>query len=228
MTDEQKFLDTEEEVDTDPETEETAAENDAEIDRYIQNLMGNAAEEEPEEKKAPEVEHFRVMSQIGEDDHKAVFYHSSLLRHKWTLPAYIIVPAVLAVMFAFDGGVFYSGNLFVALIVLYAAVAGLTVFRCWRWLSKIRRNTPRALHITDTTMIFLTYSIVHLKNEKRTKVEYYHLVDIGETKKRFFMYFDSGKSMVFRKEDMPAETLDAFRAFIETKVHKRTFKQIMR
>ena len=225
MTDEQKVAEDLLEDETALDEEAAAEQSDAELDRYIQNLMGNEVEEEIKEEKAPEVEQFRVTSAIGEDDHKAFIYYSSLLRHKWTLPAYIIAPIILAVMFAFDGGEFYSGNLFVALIVLYAAIAGLTVWRCRRWINKIRKNNPRSLHITDTTIIFLTYSIVHLKNEKRSKVEYYHLTGLGETKKHFILYFDSGKSMIFRKEDMPAETFTQFRKFIETKVHKRTFKR---
>ena len=53
--------------------EDTAEENDADIDRYIRTLTGQEVPQEPEkEKKAPEVEHFRVTSQIGEDDHKAL------------------------------------------------------------------------------------------------------------------------------------------------------------
>lgn len=205
--------------------ENAAAEDDAEIDRYIGELTGRPVEKEPEEKKAPEVEHFRVMSQIGEDDHRAFIYYSTLLRHKWVLPAYIIVPIILAVIFSIDGGEFYSGNLIVSLLVMYAALALMVVFRCTRWISKIKKNNPESLHITDTTMIFLTYSIIHLKNEKRTKVEYYHLVGLGETKKRFILYFDSGKSMVFRKDDMPAETFSEFKAFIQTKVRKKSFKR---
>ena len=139
------------------------------------------------------------------------------------LPAYIISPVILSVIFAFDGGQFYSGNLIISLVVLYAALAGMIVFRCTRWVSKIRKNNPQSLHITDTTMIFLTYSIVHLKNEKRTKVEYYHLIGLGETKKRFIMYFDNGKSMVFRKDDMPEDVFSAFKVFIQTKVRKKKF-----
>lgn len=224
MTDEKELLESVDEL----EEEVTDTENDADIDNYIQNLMGNPTKEEPKEERAPEVEHFRVTSPIGEDDHRAFIYYSNLLRHKWTLPMYILLPIVLAVMFAFDGGQFYSGNLFVALIVMYAILAGLTVFRCHRWISKIRKKNPQSLHITDTTIVFLTYSILHIKNEKHSRVEYYHLIGLGETKKHFILYFDSGKSMIFRKEDMPAETFAEFRAFIETKVRKRTFKQIMR
>jgi len=42
------------------------------------------------------------------------------------------------------------------------------------------------------------------------------------------MYFDNGKSMVFRKEDMEKETLERFRPFIESKVHKLKFTQMLK
>ena len=54
------------------------------------------------------------------------------------------------------------------------------------------------------------------------------MIGVAEGKKHYYMYFDNGKSMVFRKEDMPAETLDAFRLFIEARVHKKSLKQLMR
>lgn len=206
--------------------EDLAEENDKEIENYIREVTGRPTlENEEEDKKEPEVEHFRVTTQIGEDDHKAFILYSTLMRRKWFLPACIIVPIILAVMFAFDNGEFYSGNLIVALLVLYAALALIIVFRCRRWLSKVRKNNPQSLHLTDTTIIFLTNSIIHLKNEKRSKVEYYHLVELGETKKRFYMYFDSGKTMVFRKEDMPQDVFEEFKTFIKTKVHKKSFKR---
>ncbi len=207
--------------------EEHTDENDADIDRYIRELTGQPVEEETEEEK-PEVELYRVMSQIGEDDYRAFIFYSTLFRRKWTLPAYIIAPIILSVLFAFDGGRFYSGNLVLSLIVLYAALTLMVFIRCRRWVSKIKKKTPQALHLTDTTIIFLTRSIVHLKNEKHSKVDYYHLVGLGESKKHFFLYFDSGKSMVFRKEDMPTETFEAFKPFIESKVHKKSYTNMIK
>ena len=68
------------------------------------------------------------MSQIGEDDYRSFIFYSTLFRHKWTLPAYILAPIILSVLFAFDGGQFYSGNLYLSLIVLYAALV-LIVFQ---------------------------------------------------------------------------------------------------
>ena len=52
------------------------------------------------------------------------------------------------------------------------------------------------------------------------------MIGVCESRKRFIMYFDNGKSMVFRKEDMPAEELEKFRPFIHSKVHKvKMFKK---
>ena len=73
----------------------------------------------------------------------------------------------------------------------------------------------------------MTRSIVHLKNEKYSKIGYHHLVGLGESKKHFILYFDSGKSMIFRKEDMKEETFTEFKTFIETKVHKKSYKNMI-
>ena len=109
-----------------------------------------------------------------------------------------------------------------------AALVLIVVIRCNRWISKIRKNSPKSLYLTDTTLIFLTRSVVHLKNENRSKVSYVHMIGTGESKKHFYMYFDSGKSMVFRKEDMPADVLAEFRPFIQSKVHKRSLKETLK
>jgi len=215
------------EIPEDEAFEDAADENDADIDNYIRELTGKPREDTVVEEEEPEVEKYRVMSQIGEEDYRAFILYSTLFRRKWMLPAYILAPIVLSVLFAFDGGKFYSGNLYLSLIVLYAALFLIVFMRCRRWVSKIKKKTPQVLHLTDTTIIFLTRSIVHLKNEKYSKIGYHHLVGLGESKKHFILYFDSGKSMIFRKEDMKEETFAEFKAFIETKVHKKSYKNMI-
>lgn len=206
--------------------EDAAEENDEDIDRYIRELTGKPVEQEEQEE--PEVEHYRVMSQIGEDDYRAFILYSTLFKNKWTIPMYIVAPIVLSVLFAYDGGQFYSGNLIVSLIVLYAALALIVLFRCRTWVSKIKKKTPQVLHLTDTTIIFMTRSIIHLKNEKHSKIGYHHLTGIGESKKHFILYFDSGKSMIFRKEDMSEKIFPEFKSFIESKVHKKSYTNMIK
>ena len=87
-----------------------AVDNDEDIEAYIRELTGKTpAQKKAEEKKTrePEVEHFRVTSQIGEDDHRAFIYYSTLLRYKWVLPAFLISPLVFALFFSFVDGRFY-------------------------------------------------------------------------------------------------------------------------
>ena len=213
-----------EEIKTTEELEEAApaVDNDEDIEAYIRELTGKTpAQKKAEEKKArePEVEHFRVTSQIGEDDHRAFIYYSTLLRYKWVLPAF-------ALFFSFVDGRFYSGNFLLAMVVLYVAITLIVVIRCQRWLSKIKKNNPKTLYLTETTLAFLTYSVVNMKNGNHIKVGYEHMIGVSESRKRFILYFDNGKSMVFRKEDMPLEVQEKFRPFIQSKVHKvKMFKK---
>ena len=218
-----------EEIKTTEELEEAApaVDNDEDIEAYIRELTGKTpAQKKAEEKKArePEVEHFRVT--IGEDDHRAFIYYSTLLRYKWVLPAFLISPLVFALFFSFVDGRFYSGNFLLAMVVLYVAITLIVVIRCQRWLSKIKKNNPKTLYLTETTLAFLTYSVVNMKNGNHIKVGYEHMIGVSESRKRFILYFDNGKSMVFRKEDMPLEVQEKFRPFIQSKVHKvKMFKK---
>ena len=209
---------------------EKAVETDEDIDRYIRELTGKETpkdkEKKAEEKKAPEKEEFRVTSQIGEDDYKAFIYYSTLGRFKWLIPAFIIVPLVFSFLFAFNAGHFYVGNFILSLLIMYVAITLIVVIRCTRWLSKIRNNNPAVMHLTETTLIFMTNSIINMKNGNRIKVDYKHMIDVGESRQHYIMYFDNGKSMVFRKEEK--ETLEKFRPFIESKVHKLKFTQMLK
>ena len=184
---------------------EKAVETDEDIDRYIRELTGKETpkdkEKKAEEKKAPEKEEFRVTSQIGEDDYKAFIYYSTLGRFKWLIPALIIVPLMFSFLFAFNAGHFYVGNFILSLLMM---------------------------HLTETTLIFMTNSVINMKNGNRIKVDYKHMIDVGESRQHYIMYFDNGKSMVFRKEDMEKETLERFRPFIESKVHKLKFTQMLK
>ena len=111
---------------------------------------------------------------------------------------------------------------------MYVAITLIVVIRCTRWLSKIRNNNPAVMHLTETTLIFMTNSVINMKNGNRIKVDYKHMIDVGESRQHYIMYFDNGKSMVFRKEDMEKETLERFRPFIESKVHKLKLTQMLK
>ncbi|MGN0477940.1 MAG: hypothetical protein ACI4GO_00750, partial [Hominenteromicrobium sp.] len=201
--------------------------NDEDIDRYIRELTGREEPKEQEkEPEEPETEQFRVTSQIGEEDYKAFIRYSTLFRFKWMLPVFIIVPLAFSLFFAFNDGRFYVGNLILSLVVMYVAITLIIVIRCARWISKIKKKSPNVMYLTETTLVFLTNSVVNMKNGNRIKVGYQHMIDVGESRTHFIMYFDNGKSMVFRKEDMPAEELNAFRPFIQSKVHKQKLTQM--
>lgn len=228
-----ELLDEEPEVNESEENKEIAApdavESDEDIDQYIRALTGKEAPKKAalvEEKPVPEVEQFRVTSSIGADDYKAFIYFSTLKRYKWVLPVFILVPVVFSAFFAFAEGQFYPLNFLFSLVLMLVVIFGLIAFRCQRWLSKIKKNSPKVLHLTETTLVFLTNSVVNMKNGNRVKVEYTHMIQACESRKRFIMYFDNGKSMLFRKEDMPIEQQDKFRTFILSKVHKtKLFKK---
>ncbi len=201
--------------------------NDEDIDAYIRDLTGRgakvpASEEKPEEKeKQPEREMFRVTSQIGEDDYRSFIWYSTLLRRHWVLPMFILIPIVSAFLFSYqrEEGMFYTGNFVIALPLVVLILAGILVFRCTRWMSRIRKNSPERLLLTDTTIVFMTESAVNIREGARNQVGYKHMTEVHETKKRFILYFDNGKSMLFRKEDMPEDVLAEFRPFIKSKVH---------
>ena len=178
------------------ETAAPAADSDEDIDAYIRELTGKAPQKKPEPQRGPDVEQFRVTSQIGEDDHRAFIYYSTLLRFKWVLPVFILGPIAFSLFFAFVDGRFYSGNFILSLVVLYVAITLIVVIRCQRWLSKIRKNNPKTLYLTETTLAFLTYSVINMKNGNHIKVGYEHMIGVCESRKRFIMYFDNGKSMV--------------------------------
>ena len=78
--------------------------------------------------------------------------------------------------------------------------------------------------LTDTTLIFMTESVVNIREGSRIRVPYTRMTDVHESRKRFIMYFDNGKSMLFRKEDMPDDTLAKFRPFIRSKAHPKNVK----
>ncbi len=216
-----------EEEEPEEEITEEAPDNDEDIDAYIRALTRGP--EEPAEapavlqkEKEPEREMFRVTSQIGEDDYKAFIWYSTLLRRKWVIPLFVLVPLATSFFLSFDGqGNFFSGNFILSLVIVFVAMTAIVVFRCVRWISKIRKNTPQRLLLTDTTIIFMTESAVNIREGNRAKVGYEHMMEVHETKKRFIMYFDNGKSMVFRKEDMPEDVQNEFRPFIRSKAHPK-------
>ena len=208
------------------ETAAPTADSDEDIDAYIRELTGKAPEKKPEGQRGPDVEQFGVRSQIGEDDHRAFIYYSTLVRFKWVLPVFILGAIAFSLFFAFVDGRFYSGNFILSLVVLYVVITLIVVIRCQHWLSKIKKNNPKTLYVTETTLAFVTYSVINIKNGNHIKVGYEHIIGVCESRKRFIMYFDNGKSMVFRKKDMPAEELEKFGPFIHSKVHKvKLFKK---
>ena len=90
-------------------------------------------------------------------------------------PALIIVPLMFSFLFAFNAGHFYVGNFILSLLIMYVAITLIVVIRCTRWLSKIRNNNPAVMHLTETTLIFMTNSVINMKKTATaSKVDYKH------------------------------------------------------
>ena len=54
------------------------------------------------------------------------------------------------------------------------------------------------------------------------------MIEVGTSTQDYISYVDDGKTMVYRKAEMEKETLEKFRPFIESKVHKLKFTQMLK
>lgn len=45
------------------------------------------------------------------------------------------------------------------------------------------------MHLTETTLIFMTNSVINMKNGNRIKVDYKHMIDVARSRQHYIMYF---------------------------------------
>lgn len=166
-------------------------------------------------------DNFTITSDIGMDDQRAFFYYSILLKNKLVTAVYIIAPILAAVYLTFRNQREGISSFFIYLILLYAIVFGIAIFRAERVLKKIKKETPEALRLTKTTYLFKYDTIVYNKNQKTTRVPYKNLLKYGKTHSRFFMYFAGSRAMVIRTDDIKkVMPLKDFEAYIKSKMFK--------
>ena len=83
------------------------------------------------------------------------------------------------------------------------------------------------MHLTETTLIFMTNSVINMKNGNRIKVDYKHMIDVGESRQHYIMYLITANPW-YSERRHGKETLERFRPFIESKVHKLKFTQMLK
>lgn len=161
---------------------------------------------------------FKTKSDIGRDDYRAFIYHSVFFKARWLLPAYIIIPPIIGLVFSLIGGRIDPLTFLISTMVSYVLILGMTVFRTERSLKKMKEESPNQMKLTPTTFTFFEGAILNSKKTGEVRVPYRQLVRVCETSKRFILYFDNKKAMLIRKEDIMRDAdIEAFRTFINSK-----------
>lgn len=170
---------------------------------------------------AMEHKDFTIISDINKEDYRYFFYHSALLKNKWILALYLLLPPGLAFVFAFQETGFSLGVFLFMTCILYIFMAGLQVIKTESKLAKIKKESPMTLHTTRTRFTFAWNYIVHTKNEETIKVKYSTLKQVCNTPKRTILYFHSNKAMIIHNKDIEdVIPLKEFTAFLNSKIKK--------
>ena len=164
---------------------------------------------------------FTISSEIGKDDYRAFLYYSVLGKNKLFTAAMVVLPAALTFYFNINDGKLMLVPAIVITCILWLLIFGAIIFRTERSLKKIGKNSPDELRLTKTEYKFVRDAILHTKNGKTTRVPYSNFTALGKTKKRFFLYFQGGKGMIIRCEDIvKVKTVSEFERYLTEKIYR--------
>ncbi len=167
----------------------------------LENLLTNI--NEVRDNHAPGKQLYQIKSDVTIEEHRAFFMHSSFFMRKWLLPMYICLPlAGTAFTSTVMSDTFNLTTTLISAVVMYAVLFALVYFRAKKKLKTMRIETPGLVETTPTTFTFCENRLLIIKKGKILKIPYNMLVNVCATKQRLFLYFDNGKGIVIKNEDV--------------------------
>ena len=169
---------------------------------------------------------FTIKTSINKKDYSRFLYIATFLRKKFTIPAIIVITALMAGFVSYNNRIFELKSFLIYWLILLIITLFAIVVKI-EFQSREREKADKAgvLKSIETLDDILVIKSSAFKG--KSKIKYYKFYEVIETKNYFIIYFNRRQASIIRKIDLEDSLVDELRNLLTGKIghkYKKLFK----
>ncbi|WP_258350804.1 YcxB family protein [Clostridium perfringens] len=165
---------------------------------------------------------FTIKTSINKKDYSRFLYIATFLRKKFTIPAIIVITALMAGFVSYNNRIFELKSFLIYWLILLIITLFAIVVKI-EFQSREREKADKAgvLKSIETLEFFDDILVI------KSKIKYYKFYEVIETKNYFIIYFNRRQASIIRKIDLEDSLVDELRNLLTGKIgskYKKLFK----
>ncbi|ELC8453755.1 YcxB family protein [Clostridium perfringens] len=170
---------------------------------------------------------FTIKTSINKKDYSRFLYIATFLRKKFTIPAIIVITALMAGFVSYNNRIFELKSFLIYWLILLIITLFAIVVKI-EFQSRERADKAGVLKSIETLEFFDDILVIKSTAFKgKSKIKYYKFYEVIETKNYFIIYFNRRQASIIRKIDLEDSLVDELRNFLTGKIgnkYKKLFK----
>ncbi|NGT49229.1 hypothetical protein DDA98_06620 [Clostridium perfringens] len=170
---------------------------------------------------------FTIKTSINKKDYSRFLYIATFLRKKFTIPAIIVITALMAGFVSYNNRIFELKSFLIYWLILLIITLFAIVVKI-EFQSRERADKAGVLKSIETLEFFDDILVIKSTAFKgKSKIKYYKFYEIIETKNYFIIYFNRRQASIIRKIDLEDSLVDELRNLLTGKIgnkYKKLFK----
>ncbi len=172
---------------------------------------------------------FTIKTSINKKDYGRFLYIATFLRKKFTIPAIIVITALMAGFVSYNNRIFELKSFLIYWLILLIITLFAIVVKI-EFQSREREKADKAGVLKSIETLEFFDDILVIKStafKGKSKIKYYKFYEVIETKNYFIIYFNRRQASIIRKIDLDDSLIDELRNFLTGKIghkYKKLFK----
>lgn len=172
---------------------------------------------------------FTIKTSINKKDYSRFLYIATFLRKKFTIPAIIVITALMAGFVSYNNRIFELKSFLIYWLILLIITLFAIVVKI-EFQSRERAKADKASILKSIETLEFFDDILVIKStafKGKSKIKYYKFYEVIETKNYFTIYFNRRQASIIRKIDLEDSLVDELRNFLTGKIghkYKKLFK----
>lgn len=163
---------------------------------------------------------FTIKTSINKKDYSRFLYIATFLRNKFTIPAIIVITALMAGFVSYNNRIFELKSFLIYwLILLIITLFAIVVKIEFQSREREKADKSGILKSIETLEFFDDILVIKSTAFKgKSKIKYYKFYEVIESKNYFIIYFNRRQASIIRKVDLEDSLVDELRDLLTGKI----------
>lgn len=172
---------------------------------------------------------FAIKSSMDNKDYHKFLYIATFIRKKFMIPTIVVVTFLMAAFVSYSNNIFQIKSFFIYWIILLIITLFAIIIKLeFQNRERAKKDEDGVFKATETLEFFENeVTIKSTAFKGKSKIKYYKIYEVLETKNYFIIYFNRKQASIIKKSNLDEKTLSSLKDLLCDKIgnkYKSYFK----